>query len=70
MSKKPYNILKVREYTDKNGEVRKDYVRVGVAFEIESGGMSLDIAEGIAISGRAVILPRKEREDGPDYEAG
>ena len=69
MAKKPYDILKVREYTSKKtGEVRNNYTRVGVAFEIESGGMSIEIEEGISITGRAVILPRKDRaeDDGPE----
>lgn len=70
MSKKePFNLLKVREYTDGNGEVKKIYTRVGVAFQVKDGGFSIKIDEGIALIGDALILPRKEREDGPDYEA-
>ena len=66
MSKKePFNLLKVREYTDGNGEVKKIYTRVGVAFQVKDGGFSIKIDEGIALIGDALILPRKEREDGP-----
>ncbi len=60
MSKTPYNLLHVREY-EKDGEKKKVYTRVGVAFEIE-GGFSLQVDEGLALTGRALILPRKERE--------
>lgn len=61
MSKKTYNVLKPREYTDGNGEERKHFIEVGAAWEIDSGGMSLELHEGISVSGRVVILPRKER---------
>ena len=57
-----FNVIVPEEYTDKNGEVKKLYHRVGTAFEIESGGMSVVIPEGLSVSGRFVILPRKENE--------
>lgn len=71
MSNKPFNVISVREYTDKNsGEVRKQYTTVGVAFPVKDGGFSLKIHEGLAISGEALILPRKDRaeDDGSSYE--
>lgn len=61
MSKKPYNLLTVREY-EKDGEKKRVYTRVGVAFEID-GGFSLQVDEGLALTGRALILPRKERDE-------
>ena len=63
MTKKTYNVLKPREYKTSNGEVKKHFVEVGAAWEIDTGGMSVDIHEGIAISGRFVILPRKDKSD-------
>jgi hypothetical protein len=63
MSRKTYNVLKPREYTNSNGEVKKAFVEVGAAWDIENGGMSIELHEGIAVSGRFVILPRKERAD-------
>lgn len=70
MSKKTYNVLKGREYTDGNGEVRKHFIEVGAAWEIDSGGMSIELHDGIAVSGRIVILPRKDRaaDDGATHE--
>lgn len=64
---KPYDILIVREYTDSNGEVRNQYYRAGVAFENSKGGMNLEIVEGMTITGRALVMPRKDRaeDDGP-----
>lgn len=63
MSKKTYNVLKPREYTNSNGEVKKAFVEVGAAWDIETGGMSIELHEGIAVSGRFVILPRKEKTE-------
>lgn len=60
--KRLYNVIVTEERTDRNGEVRKFYHRVGTAFEIDSGGMSVVLPEGISLSGRFAILPRKERD--------
>ncbi|MEX0409794.1 hypothetical protein ABGN05_29655 [Aquibium sp. LZ166] len=66
-SKKPYDILVSREYSDGNGEVKNAYYRAGVAFENKAGGFNIEIVDGLALTGRAVILPRKDRaeDDGP-----
>lgn len=64
VKKTPFNVLHVREY-EVNGEKRQQYTTIGVAFEIE-GGFSLSISDGLALTGRALILPRKEREDAPE----
>jgi len=63
MTKKTYNVLKPREYTNSNGEVKKAFVEVGAAWDIETGGMSIELHEGIAVSGRFVILPRKDKTE-------
>lgn len=63
MAKQPYDVLIAEEYTNSNGEVKTKFYTVGVAFEREKGpGMSIEIAAGISITGRAVIMPRKSRE--------
>lgn len=59
--KVPFNVLHVRQY-ESGGEKKNVYTRIGVAFEIE-GGFSLSIDEGLALTGRALILPRKERDE-------
>lgn len=58
-TKTPFNLLHVREY-ESGGEKKQVFTRIGVAFEIK-GGFSLEIDEGLALTGRALILPRKER---------
>ncbi len=63
MANIPYDVLIAEDYTNKNGEVKTKFYTVGVAFEHKSGeGMSIEIAAGISITGRAVIMPRKARE--------
>ena len=59
--KTPFNLLHVRQY-ESGGETRTAYTRIGVAFEIE-GGFSIAVDEGLALTGRALILPRKAREE-------
>lgn len=61
MSKKPFNLLHVREY-ESGGEKKRVFTRIGVAFEIE-GGFSLQVDDGLALTGRALILPRKDRAE-------
>lgn len=61
--KRLYNVVVTEERTDRSGEVRKFYHRVGSAFEIDSGGMSVVLPDGIALSGRFAILPRKDRDE-------
>lgn len=64
-SKKPYDVLVAEEYTAGEGEIRTKFYSVGVAFENSKGGMNVELPEGIALSGRFVILPRKDRaQDG------
>lgn len=67
---KPHNVLVAREYTNANGEVKTEWMRVGVAFANSSGGFNCELAEGIGLTGRFVILPRKDRaeDDGPADE--
>lgn len=57
--KPPHNVLHVREY-EAGGEKKTVYTRIGVAFEI-TGGFAVQIDEGLALTGKAVILPRKEQ---------
>lgn len=59
--KKPYDVCVTEKYTNTNGEEKTKFYQVGVAFEIESGGMSVILPEGISLGGRFVILPRKNQ---------
>ena len=70
MSKTPHNVLVARKYTNSNGEEKTEWLRVGVAFQNEKGGFNCEVTEGIALTGRFMILPRLDRaeDDGPAHE--
>lgn len=61
MSKTPFNLLHVREY-ESGGEKKTNYTRIGVAFQID-GGFALQVDDGLALTGKALILPRKDRAE-------
>lgn len=65
---KPHNILVARKYENSNGEEKTDWIRVGVAFPNQKDGFNCEVAEGVALTGRFVILPRTERDDGPSHD--
>lgn len=60
---KPHNILVAREYTNGNGEVKTEWLRLGVAFPNKQGGFNCELPEGVGLTGKFVILPRKDRAD-------
>lgn len=62
MSKKPYDALIAEDYEHK-GEKRTKFHQVGVMFENEREGWTLNIHPGISVSGRVVIMPRKEKPE-------
>lgn len=60
VKKPPYKAFVVKEY----GEGKSHWTEVGVVWKHNNGdGFNLDITEGLAISGRIVILPPKDRAD-------
>jgi hypothetical protein len=65
---KPFNIVVPREYTNGNGELKTEWIRAGVAFHNKQGGFTCEVPDGLALTGKFVILPRKEQagEDGAD----
>lgn len=65
---KPHNILVARNYTNSNGEEKTDWLRVGVAFPNQKEGFNCEVVDGIALTGRFMILPRTERDDGPSHD--
>lgn len=64
--KTPFNVLHVRDFGEGDAK-RTIYTKIGVAFEIE-GGFSFQIDDGLALTGRALILPRKA-DSGDDVQA-
>lgn len=58
-----YNLLIPESYEDQNGEEKTQWHRVGKAFPKKEGdGFDLVIPAGVSLSGRVVMLPRKEKE--------
>lgn len=60
---KPHNIVVPREYTTGNGEVKTEWLRLGVAFPNKQGGFNCELPAGVGLTGKFIILPRKERAE-------
>ena len=67
MSNKPtHDILLVENYDNNNGEEKAAFTRIGSAWQKDTGTISCEVRDGLAVSGRFIITPRKEREQGKD----
>lgn len=67
MAKKPdFTVYHTRSYVDGNGEEKSFFTAIGSAWAIKDGGMSVEIEQGLSVSGRFVILARKERQKAAD----
>ncbi len=56
-SKKPaYKAFVVKQY----GEGKEHWTEVGAVWKNKADGFTLDIVEGLAVSGRIVILPPRQ----------
>ena len=65
MSNKPtHDVLLAENYTTANGEEKSYFTNIGSAWQKDSGTMSCEIREGLAVSGRFVIMPKREKDDG------
>jgi hypothetical protein len=62
MTNKPMDLLIAEEFEYK-GEQRTKFHNVGTVFENEREGFTVKIHPGLSVSGRLVILPRKEKRD-------
>lgn len=59
---KYYEAQQVREYTDSNGEVRKSWTKVGVAFPFKSGkGFNVKL-ESLPLTGEFMLIPPKPKD--------
>lgn len=64
MSNKPtHDIVLAEDYEAADGEQKSSFTRVGSAWQKDTGTMSCQLRDGLAVSGRFVILPRKEKAD-------
>lgn len=61
MGNKPtHDVLLAEDFTTDNGEEKTFYTNIGSAWQSEKGALSVSIREGLSVSGRFVILPKKE----------
>jgi hypothetical protein len=64
MSNKPtHDILLAENYKTANGEEKAYFTNIGSAWHKDTGTMSCEVREGLAISGRFVIMPKREKAD-------
>ena len=62
MSKRPtHDILLAEDYEATDGEQKASFTNIGGAWLKDSGAISCQLRDGLAVSGRFVILPRKEK---------
>lgn len=65
MSNKPtHDILLAENYEAGDGEQKAYFTNIGSAWLKDSGAISCEMRDGLAVSGRFVILPKKEKADG------
>ncbi len=58
-----YNLLVPEDYTNQNGEEKTKFHQVGTALQNNNGeSFTLFIPEGVSISGKVQMMPRKDRE--------
>lgn len=64
MTKPTHDILLAENYTSKaTGEEKASFTNIGSAWLKDSGAISCEMREGLAVSGRFVILPKREKAD-------
>lgn len=65
MTKKtPYDVLIGESYKNAEGQDKTNWHRAGVCFELDEGGYSGQILEGLALTGRFVIKKRTTKNGG------
>jgi hypothetical protein len=58
-SKRPWQVLYPRNYQDREGNEKTEYLRIGVAWPLPNGGYSIE-----ALGMRVLIKPPGERREG------
>ena len=61
MTKPTHDILLAENYTTSQGEEKSHFTNIGSAWAKDSGAISCEIRDGLAVSGRFVILPKKDK---------
>ena len=63
MSKAPtHDVLLAEDYEAADGEQKAHFTNIGSAWLKESGAISCQLRDGLAVSGRFVILPKKAKD--------
>lgn len=63
MSNRPtHDILLAEDYEAADGEQKASFTNIGGAWLKDSGAISCQLREGLAVSGRFVILPKKAKD--------
>lgn len=61
MSNKPtHDVLLAEDYEAADGEAKTSFTRIGSAWHKDSGTVSCELRKGLAVSGRFVIVPKKD----------
>ncbi len=69
MAVKRYNVMVPYSY-DHNGEKRTQWTTVGVGFEAKDGeGINIEVRPGLALSGRVIVRPFKQKDSAQAPEA-
>lgn len=64
MSNKPtHDVLLAENFTNSNGEEKSHFTNIGSAWQSDKGAISCEIRAGLAVSGRFVILPKKDKSE-------
>lgn len=64
MSNKPtHDVLLAEEWEAGDGEIKNHWTNIGSAWVKESGAISVQFREGLAVSGRVVIMPKKDKSE-------
>ncbi len=61
MTKPTHDILLAENYTDSKGEEKSYFTNIGSAWVKDSGSISCEMRSGLSVSGRFVILPKKDK---------
>ena len=60
--------ISVPQPYEKDGEEKTAWTSVGTAFANESGNITLDLPDHIAVSGRVVLFPKDDEKESSDHE--
>jgi len=67
MTKPTHDILLAENYTNNSGEEKTHFTNIGSAWQKDTGTVSCEVRAGLAVSGRFVITPVREKQ-GSDQE--